>query len=467
MSGKSWEDMAREVLVEGNPAEVRGAALDWEEVLRNVGEVQTSLKTNIGDLGKTWKGPAYDAFKGHIDRLGKDIEGIVDAVSDPGSGRVGIVPTLETAAAKIEKAQAEMPIPAACVGDVLAARNGEITLGVGLFETRVKADLLGSWPAEQLGKLGDWVTGWFSDQEGDARKVYNTLEGGIRETAEQGPKGGWSGVGTTPPPPPPPELGRGGGGGGGAGSVPGLGNTPGTGGISGSKVPSGVGGGPGIGSGGGYGSGSGVPGIGTGAHPDLSGGGYSPGTGTGTGYVPGGPGAGGIGAGGGGYSTGLAGAAPATTGLGGGPGAGGLSAGLGGGGAGSGLSGGGAGALGKPVNPGLPPMMGGGAAGAGGRNAGGRGAGGRLGAGRTGAGGGMGPAMGGMAGGGGGRGAGRGAAGAGGGGARGAGARGGMAGVGAGSGAGYGEEELPRNSWLEEDEDVWGGDGGAAPGVLR
>ncbi|MEU4782000.1 hypothetical protein AB0G13_29670, partial [Micromonospora sp. NPDC023633] len=49
----------------------------------------------------------------------------------------------------------------------------------------------------------------------------------------------------------------------------------------------------------------------------------------------------------------------------------------------------------------------------------------------------------------------------------GAGARGvgGMAGM--GTGAGYGEEELPRNTWLEEDEDVWGADGGGTPGILR
>uniref|UniRef100_UPI001F32A3F9 hypothetical protein n=1 Tax=Micromonospora acroterricola TaxID=2202421 RepID=UPI001F32A3F9 len=49
-------------------------------------------------------------------------------------------------------------------------------------------------------------------------------------------------------------------------------------------------------------------------------------------------------------------------------------------------------------------------------------------------------------------------------GARGA---GGMAGMGAGAGAGYGEEETPRNTWLEEDEDVWGADGGGTSGVLR
>ncbi|MGW3896147.1 hypothetical protein ACWD6L_13225, partial [Micromonospora profundi] len=78
------------------------------------------------------------------------------------------------------------------------------------------------------------------------------------------------------------------------------------------------------------------------------------------------------------------------------------------------------------------------------------------------------PGMGGVAAGGGGAGrggAGRGAAGAGAAG-RGAGARGaGMAGM--GGGAGYGEDDTSRNTWLEEDEDVWGADGGGTSGILR
>ncbi|MFC8906464.1 hypothetical protein ACFT2B_27895, partial [Micromonospora sp. NPDC057140] len=43
--------------------------------------------------------------------------------------------------------------------------------------------------------------------------------------------------------------------------------------------------------------------------------------------------------------------------------------------------------------------------------------------------------------------------------------RGGMAGM--GGGAGYAEEEQVRNTWLEEDEDVWGAGGDATPGILR
>ncbi|PWR16154.1 hypothetical protein DKT69_07305 [Micromonospora sicca] len=67
----------------------------------------------------------------------------------------------------------------------------------------------------------------------------------------------------------------------------------------------------------------------------------------------------------------------------------------------------------------------------------------------------------------GGRSAGRGGAAGAAGGARGAGARGGVAGMGHGGGAGYGEEDTARNTWLEEDEDIWGADTGGTPGILR
>jgi len=440
-----WEQMAREVLVAGRPDKVQNAALGWKELLKNIGSVEESLQQNVKDLGAVWKGPAYDAFKTHIEGLGKQAGGLVDAAEKPGHGRVSIVTTLEKAATQLQEAQSKMPIPAACVGDVLAARNGEITLGVGLFEARVKADLMGSWPMEKLGQLSDWVTGWFSDQEGEARKAYDEVDRNFQERVMETPGGRdftrVAPVTDTPDLDRPDTVGPGGG-------MPDLGKPPAT----------DMGGKPTIDPGKMPGGDPGRPNIGSGAHPDLSNGGsHVPSTGTS--HLPS---TGGVGNGGN-YGTGLAGAGGGTgSGLGSGyvPGGGvsGGGSGLGGGGA-PGLGGGGAG-IGKPVSPGLPPMMGGGMAGAGGR-----GAGGRMGAGKLGAGG-MAPGMGGMAGGGG---AGRRGAGdaRGGPAARGAGVRGGMAGAGHGGGAGYGEEEAPRNSWLEEDEDVWGADSGGNSGILR
>ncbi|MFI7434369.1 WXG100 family type VII secretion target [Micromonospora haikouensis] len=437
MGDKSWEDMAREVLVEGRPADVQSAALGWKELIKNIDQVRESLEKNVKDLGAAWKGPAYESFKTHIEGLAENAKSIVDGIDNPGRGKVSIVTTLETAARQLEDAQNKMPIPAACVGDVLAARNGEITLGVGLFETRVTAEVMGSWPAEQLGKVGDWVAGWFSDQEGDARKVYDEVNGNFKDRTMEAP-GAVTPDTRSVDPRDVPNLG-GGPGAGGVGGVPSVGGMPSTGGVGGASPT--VGGLPDLN--------DGKPDFGSTTHPDLTPDTDLPDTGS---VDPGGLDDG--------YGTGLAGAGGPTTtglgsgGLGGGSGAG---AGLSGGGAGGGIPGGGA--LGKTVSPGLPPMLGGGAAGAG-RGAG-RGAGGRLGAGKPGMGGMMAPGVGGGAAGA--RGAGGRAAGAG----RSGGATGGRGGVaGAGGGAGYAEEQV-RSTWLEEDEDVWGAGGDATPGILR
>ncbi|KXK58741.1 hypothetical protein AWW66_28025, partial [Micromonospora rosaria] len=357
MGDKSWEDMAREVLVDGRPDKIASAALGWQELIKNLGEVKESLETNVKDLNATWKGPGYDAFKGHIEKLAKNVEQTIDDVDNPGRGKVSLIATLNTAASQLEEAQAKMPIPAAAMGDVLAARNGEMIIGVGLFETRVKADVLGSWPVEQIGKFTDWLTGWFSDQEGEARQVYNEVNGNfrdrVRDTGESGNVTGLTPDDMTPFDP------SGGGGGvppggmpgaGGLGDTPGLGATPSVGGVGGVKPP-------------------GTDGFTPTTHPDLgSGGGYDDGPGTypGTGDYPGG----------GGldddeWSSGLAGAGgPSTPGLGsagGGGLPGGSGLGSGGVGAGGGLGGGGgamAGAgIGRAVSPGMPPMVGGGGAG--------------------------------------------------------------------------------------------------------
>ncbi|MEU3452338.1 hypothetical protein ABZ671_01845 [Micromonospora sp. NPDC006766] len=445
-----WEQMAREVLVAGRPDKVNNAALGWKEMLKNIGSVEDSLRQNVKDLGAVWKGPAYGAFKTRIEELAKQAGGLVDAAEKPGHGRVNIVTTLEKAAAQLQEAQRKMPVPAACVGDIMAARNGEIILGAGIFEARVKADLMASWPVEKIGQLTDWVSGWFSDQEGEARKVYNEVDHHFQDRARETPGGRKLDSYTTEPPATPdldqpkpgrpnvPDLGR-----------PSVPDTTGKPSIDPGKIPT---------------ADPGRPSIGPSTHPDLSNGtGYNPPTGTGynpsTGYTPSTgtgytPSTGTVGSGGS-YGTGLAGAGtPTSPGIGSGLGSGGgLSGGGGLGGGGTAGLGGGAG-IGKPVSPGLPPMMGGGMAGAGGR-----GAGGRMGGGKAGM-----PGMGGMAGGGGRRGAGDARGGAG---ARGAGVRGGMAGMGHGGGAGYGEEDTPRDNWLEEDEDVWGADSGGAPGILR
>ncbi|MEU7926492.1 hypothetical protein [Micromonospora sp. NPDC049801] len=441
--GLSWEEMCQKVVIDGRPGDVESAALGWEQLLKNLNNVKQSLESNIKDLGTTWKGPAYEAFKGHVEQIAKDTGHIV-ADAEKGNG---IVQSLKSAADDLTKAQREFPIPATCVNDVLEARNAKLTLGVGFFEAKVSPDFLGWF--DPVTAIADWI----NDQSEDAARVYEQVRGDYQAKAPGTPGDAYNPAEKATQPEIP-DLDTGGGGGGGGGGVPKLGGGGGGGGLGAT---------PSIGT-------SDLPGTGdlpsgSGTHPDLSGGYDTPGTGDypGTGGVPGVDDE---------FSSGLAGAGGGgSPGLGSGLGSGGLgsSAGLGGGG-GLGSAGGGVGALagggalGRAVSPGVGPMMGGGAAGAG--RGGGRGAGGRLGAGGKLAGG-MAPGMGGVAGGGGGAGrggAGRGATGAGG---RGAGARGAGGLAGAGTGAGYGEEDGARNTWLEEDEDVWGADGGGTSGILR
>lgn len=447
--GKTWEEMCQEVVIDGRPGDVASAALGWQELLKNLGSVKESLETNIKDLGTVWKGEAYEAFKTRIEGHAKEAGRMIE---DAEKGD-GIVLSLNNAANKLTDAQREFPIPATCVNDVLEARNGKLTLGVGFFEAKVAPDFLGF--LDPIGAVVDWI----NDRSAEAAQVYAQVGNDYQNQAPNMP-------GETGTPdsrdtmPETPDLDDGGGGNGRLPNTADLGNTgrldP-----SLSKIdqpdirtdqtdprisqpdPRTT-----------------KPDLGTGYNPDT--GGSTPGYGSvpGTGGLDSEYGSGLAGAGNPGLGSGLgSGGLPSTSGLGSG-------AGLAGGGAGAGSIPGG-GALGRPVVPTVPPMMGGAAAG--GKGAGGRlGGGGRLGAG---AGGGMGGMAGGMAGGaGGGRGAGAGGRGAGGAGARGAGAgRGGFAGgVGpGGAGAGYGEEETPRNTWLEEDDDVWGTGGDGAPGVLH
>ncbi|MEU6072904.1 hypothetical protein [Micromonospora sp. NPDC047074] len=426
----SWEEMCQQIVVAGRPGDVTSAALGWEQLLKNVTAVKDSLEKNVTDLGEVWKGPAYESFKTHVKQIATDAGRVVDDAEKHN----GIVQSLKTAADKLSAAQAEFPIPASCVNDVLEARNGRLVIDTGLFEMKVKPDFLGL--LDPLTSLADWL----NDKSGEAEKVYNQVSGEYT-TIDSGTPGQTTPGTTKTPEVETPDLG------GGPGAGP-LGGAPKMGGMPNTGSPD-LGGPPSIGK-------PDMPTttpIGPGTHPDLDNGGYNPGDG----YKP--PGTGSLADD---YGSGLAGAGPSTVpGLGGGGGGGlpGTSS-LGGGGlggGGGGLGGGmipGGGSLGRPVSPNMGPMMGG--AGAGGNRGGGR-------AGKLGAGG-MGPMMGGAGAGAGGRGGGRAGAAAGAG-AKGARGIGGMAGM--GGGAGYGEDESARNTWLEEDEDVWGADGGGTPGILR
>ncbi|MEU4782017.1 hypothetical protein [Micromonospora sp. NPDC023633] len=364
----SWEEMCQQVVIAGRPGDVASAALGWDQLLKNLNSVKESLEKNVTDLGEVWKGPAYDSFKTHVKQIAKDTGRIVEDAENQN----GIVRSLNDAADKLSAAQAEFPIPASCVNDVLEARNGRLVISTGFFEMKVKPDFLGL--LDPLTSLADWI----NDKSDEAAKVYNQVSGEYTTIDSGTPGQSNPGIEHANPKVETPNLG-GGPGAGSTGGVPGMGGMPSTGGMPGGGMPSL--------------SGAGMPetgttGIGSTAHPNLTGGGYDPNGGYDPSdvYTPSTDSLADD------YGSGLAGAgAPTVPALGGGgggglPGTSGLGAGGGLGGGGGGLGGGGVipggGSLGRPVSPNMGPMMGGGGAGA--NRGGGRGAGGKLGADLTG-----------------------------------------------------------------------------------
>lgn len=336
---KSWEEMVQEVVVDGRPGDVASAALGWKELLKNLGEVKRSLETNVRDIGAVWKGPAYESFKAHIDKIAKDAGQIVEA-AEKGDG---IVDSLNTAGRFLATAQQNMPVPAASVNDILEARNGKLNLQIGIFEAKLEPNFLGV--LDPVVSLHDWLF----DKTDEARGVYDQVGNDYQDAAARMPGETMPRTGQTPTLETP-EFGTGPGTGG-------VGGTPGTGGMP-SGGPGGAGFNPST-------VGATPPEIGDDPGRDLPG---FDGEDLGTALAGAGPGGGGPG-------------------LGGGLGGGGLGgAGLGAGGAGVGAGGGlpGGGALGRPVTPGfLPGMMGG--AGTGRGHSGGRRGVGALGGGHGGA----------------------------------------------------------------------------------
>ncbi|GAB7044833.1 hypothetical protein JCM9533A_86840 [Catenuloplanes niger JCM 9533] len=493
--------MVTQVVVHGRPADIRAAAAAWEIALYGLNSVKTSLDRNVTDLGATWKGEAYEAFRTHIESISENIRTVYDEANSLNT----VVGTLNESAARLEAAQAEIPIPAGMEDEVAAARNEDQGIPDGVFETAA-VGLLGL-PLGPIGVVAatgagallsatgafDALSDWLNDRTDEARAIWNRvnfeIEGQVAVTPGgtavdnakrnpvaqlpvldvSGPGGGISALS---------------GGGGVAGATPALSAEPteigsvappGTGtfdpATAGAPSAGTAGAAPALGSGtAGFDPDAVAPGtasfdpaaLGTGSlNPGSLG--AQPPTGTGLAGAGGGLGAGGLGAGGlgaGGLGAGGLGAG----GLGaGGLGAGGLGTGaLGAGGIGSpggsaagagGLGGAlvGGGALGKPVSPAQAGIPGVGALGAGplgaaaGRNAGRGGGAGAAGK----------PTLPGNV------------AGAAAGGRPGALGPAGIGGVGAaGQGAGF-DDDSEHTTWLTEDDDVWGGNETAAPGVLR
>ncbi|MEV4202062.1 hypothetical protein [Micromonospora globbae] len=490
MAGGTWERCVREVTLSADPETVGSVGAGWKNLSTALGYLRDALagrsfigpvapgteRPNVGGLPGMlagWKGSGGDAYREHLGEMGKDIEELITDASNVS----GALTRIE---ADIRKAVASIPIPlmddfgwnewSLPNGTELDdARDGESQSGFlaalrkdyqsnpasyadGAFRDKaddLEATMKVDGQASDNKRGGLWDTkshldNWYNDNMSAANKAMSPLPTAVvderpklivRAPSGQDDYGGYRPEDRVPP------TGR-----------PDIG-----GGFDGGADPSSVrpsidSSTPKMGDPGPYRGDT--PKI---TPPTIGGGDHG---GGGTGGIGGGPGsltppsAGYPGTGDSDFGTGLAGASPPST-------------------IGSGYSGAG--------GPGL------GSAGAGGIGGGGVGAAGGIGGGGVGAAGGIGVgAVPGMMGGGNGKvppmtsaanalraaaggAGGAGAAGAGAGGARGAGMMGaGMMGGGMGGhGAGAGSSGSEHSSWLTEDDDPWGSDGSASPGILR
>jgi hypothetical protein len=420
----SWEDIVNRVVIASNHYNVAGAGQDYQNVLNQLHQLKGALDT-LNQQTESWTGAAADAFREQLTSLSGSVEGLATDHSRIPSG-------LQACSEHLEKAISQIEIPSWMYDDVqekqrVYAETGEVLpYSSGSFWNSyisTVGDALEWIPG--IGSAWKAFEGWFGGREEKAKRAYDQLahdySGEYPNVPEGRPADGVH-YGSTY------NVNPSGAGPGTSAGSPGLNMGPGGGTSLQSAGPSGGAGG----FGGGPGSGA--------FNPGATGG---PGSGSLSGASGmGGAGAGGAGGLGGGRLPPIGAAAHPPGGMGGMMGGMGAMGGAGGAGArGGGVRGGGG--LGGGAG-GRGGMMGGmGAMGAGAHGAGGRAAGGRAGGAGTG-------------------GAGR-AGGAGG--AAGAGAgRAGMMGAGGAHGAG-GEDGDERTTWLEEDEDVWGGPS-APPGVL-
>ncbi len=406
--GQSWEQMVDDVCVNGRPEWLRSASQIWSTVFTNAGTVSQALRDAATSTESYWKGPAGDDYRTHLNNVAKTIDSIHENNSN-------VTMLLTQAAADLDTAQQTMPIPDHMLDkvnnrrkdlDAANATYGTIGLvGGTILEAPLALPLWGGIGAGSLFGGGEFWNSMFSGVANFTRDTVGWLKDKFDDHTAQAQEIYDNVNGqyeATNAQTGNPSAGH-------------FGDTtrPTTD-LGGGGATGGLGGAGHMPGGGGAG-GLHPPGGGVGKMPGT--GGLGTGTGSGSGLDGGLPPTSGLDGVGGGPLSGLGGG----TGLG-GLGSGGLGSGAGGlgplGGAGAGAGGLAGAGVGKPVSlaGGLAGMPMGGAAGRG-AGAGGRGSG------------------------------------------RGAGMMGGHDGR-------HGGEEDDRTTWLTEDDDVWGADSDASPGVI-
>jgi hypothetical protein len=178
-----WTTMVREVVVAGRPADVESAALGWDALLQTMGEVKQSLDDNVKDLASFWKGQAYDDFKKHIEGISKGLQDLIDQAKR----QHGIAQSLKDAAQKLGEAQAAMPVPAECIGDILEARKGVVTIPLGFCEAHLRSSFFNSGPMKFIEGIEDTFRSLLTDVEEDAQRAYDKVNDDYKGVSRHAP----------------------------------------------------------------------------------------------------------------------------------------------------------------------------------------------------------------------------------------------------------------------------------------
>jgi uncharacterized protein YukE len=179
-----WTRLANEVLLAGRPADIEAAADAWEVFVYQLGDAPRNLELDLRELEQNWRGEAADAFATELRQLNKNLALLVEELSRGG----GMSAVLHDAAERLAQAQQAMPVPQAAVADLLAARQNDAVLDLGVLEARFEADALRSTPAKALAWINDQIRQEVTDAEEKAQQVYDALNKDFEPIADRTPE---------------------------------------------------------------------------------------------------------------------------------------------------------------------------------------------------------------------------------------------------------------------------------------
>jgi len=176
----SWEDVIAMVVIPGEPDRITAVADKWTVLFTRLREVKRVLDDGIADLAN-WKGPGGEAYRAHLEQVSKSVGDLIE-------DHRGLAVSLHTAAADLQTAINEIPIPDDMVHEVMAAKNGFIDTGKisnGLFHPggiyNYLLPIVGNKWFDAAREFFTWdgaakkLRDWVSSEDDKARKAYQTL----------------------------------------------------------------------------------------------------------------------------------------------------------------------------------------------------------------------------------------------------------------------------------------------------